>query len=234
MIMINAFFRRHWPMLTLVAAVSMMGPIISLLVLSHINELASGGLRDDSLRPFATGVGWLVALLVVDLVTQYLLARLGAKFVAQLRIDISQRFIDVSYENLLNRTHTVSDALVGDIWRIAPLVLEGPMILYSIVFGLLCSAYLLVISPALSGVLFCFFGAMMFVFLVVTKTARAHVEEMRRIEGELGEQYRSISEGKKELSLNADRARHFSLELLLPTIRRAESVMAKLHLQSGA
>jgi cyclic peptide transporter len=231
--MINAFLGRHWPMLALAAVVSMTGPIISLVVLSHINELATGVLRDDSLRPFATGLGWLAALLLVDSVSQFLLARLGAEFVAQLRIDISQRFIDVSYENLLNRTHIVSDALVGDVLRIAPLVLEGPQILYGIVFAVLCSAYLLVISPQLSGVLFCFFGVMMLMFFIVEKSARAQFGQMRRVEGILGEQYRSISEGKKELSLNADRARHFVRETLLPTIRRAQSLMVKLHLRWG-
>jgi cyclic peptide transporter len=231
--MISAFLGRHWPMLALAAVVSMAGPIISLVVLSHINGLATGGMQDDSLRPFASGLGWLAALLLVDSVSQFLLARLGAEFVAQLRIDLSQRFIEVSYENLLNRAHIVSDALVGDIWRIAPLVLEGPQILYSIVFALLCSAYLLVISPGLSGILFCFFGVMILVFFIVGKSARAQFEEMRRVEGILSEQYRSISEGKKELSLNADRAQHFARELLLPTIRRGESLMAKLHLQWG-
>jgi cyclic peptide transporter len=231
--MIRAFLVRQWPMLAFASVVSTAGPIISLLVLSNINELAGGDPSGNNLRRFVAGLGWLLALLMVDSAAQFLLARLGAKFVAQLRVDISKRFIDVSYESLLNRAHVVSDALVGDIWRIAPLVLEGPLVLYNALFALLCSAYLAVISPALAAILFVFFGAMILVFVIIEKSAGATFDDMRRVEDVLGGHYRSISEGKKELSLNADRAGHFIRDVLLPGIRRAEVLMVKVHLRWG-
>lgn len=230
---LSQFFSRHRAKLLMIVVLLASSAAISMALLSRINDLAASAISGNSFRPLIDVAILIAALLLVSGSSQVQLARLGAEFVAQLRVELSQRFVDMDYETLVNRKPLVFGALVEDIGRIAPLVLLAPQLVYNSLLAGLCSVYLCAISAPLFGILLFILSPTVAVSLALERATRQQFKEMRRVEETVFEYFRSINEGKKELSLNAARARHFTQELLHPAIRQAERLTFKVHLRWG-
>jgi cyclic peptide transporter len=231
--MIRSFLRIYSMTLLAAACLSAVSAGVVMVLLGHINRIAAHGLGAVDFRPVIIGVGWLAALLVIDLMSQWVLARLGGELVARLRTELSRRFVDLEYEKLANRKHLIFAVLVEDISRLAPFAQMAPQIAYSAILALLCSVYLLTICAPLFGVLFVFLAVTTFVYVRVLGSARVQFDQMRRVEATLLEQYRAIGEGKKEMTLNPQRVRHLLDTLLAPAIAAAREPMVRFHLRLG-
>jgi putative ATP-binding cassette transporter len=227
------FLRSYRITLIATAILSGLSAAITLIMLAQINALASAAATASNLRLVLNGAGWFVALLATSGVSQFLLARLGGDLVAKLRTDLSQRFIDLEYEKLANRKHLVFGSLIEDISRIGPLVLLAPLLAYNVLLAALCAAYLIIISVSLAGIFLACLSVSVAISIALVRTAHTQFDEMRRAEETVFEYFRSISEGKKEMSMNAQRANHFVDELLRPAIRHAQLWMTKVHLRWG-
>lgn len=206
---------------------------ITVAILAQINGLTAQVTTGHATRQFLQGLGWLAALLVTSGASQYLSAHVGSRLVAQLRTELSQRLINVGYEELAHRKHLVFSAFIEDIAQIAPLVLMAPLIAYNTLLAIACMAYLLSLSPALVGILIAGLSLPLTVSWLLMWTTRVQFDVMRRSEDKVFEYLRAISDGKKEMSLNKARAAHFVDELLQPAINRAQQLMARIHLTVG-
>ena len=227
------FLRRYRFQLIVTAVLSAATAGVTVLLLAQVNDLAAAGIAAGDWSPALAGLGWLAALLGLGVATQALLARLGADLVAQLRVELSLRLIELEYERLAARKSVVFGALIQDIGRIAPLVLVAPHLAYNTLLVVMGSIYL----GSVSGILLLVFAAVMGlsfgITLVLERIIRSQFDRLRLSEDAVFEQVRTIGEGKKELSLNAGRARHFADVQLRPAIEGTRQAMAGVQLRLG-
>ncbi|NTG39377.1 cyclic peptide export ABC transporter [Agrobacterium rhizogenes] len=227
-------FIREYHLMILASAVCSVGSaVVTLLFLSQINNLAHHGLGDQRLSALAVGSSLLCALIIVGSVNQILLARLGAQLVSHLRMSLARQLINADYQFLSNRKSFVFGALIEDIGHIAPLMLIVPQVFNSFLLSALCAIYLISISISLFGLLAAFLTFSFAISLLLDRYTRSKFDELRENEELIFESFRSIGDGKKELSLNAGRANHFTNYVLSPAIDRARGMMTTVHLGWG-
>lgn len=218
---LQRFLRQHYRPLAGAALLSCASAGCTVALLSHINRLASQGLHGGIAHPLLAGIGWLLALLMTNALSQVLLAQLGGGLVAQLRTELSRRFIDLEYEKLADQKHTVFGSLIDDVANIAPLALVAPLLAYNLLLAVLYAGYLATVSPMLLGMLGGFLAASLAASLLLARVMRGKLDELRRANEKVFEYFRFISDGKKEMTLNEARATHFTHALMNPAIQRA-------------
>ncbi|MEZ2417296.1 cyclic peptide export ABC transporter [Luteibacter sp. RCC_6_2] len=230
---LKRFILRHRGLVLGAVALSAASALSTMTLLSHINELAANGVHAGRTAPPLEGAGWLAAVLATGAVSQFILARLGGDLVAQLRIDLSRRFIDLEYEKLANEKHAIFGSLIEDVASIAPLVLVAPLLAYNGLLVVLYASYLASVSPPLLGILAAFLGVTVVVSLALERFLRRRFDALREANEKVFEYFRYLSEGKKELALNAARARHVAEELIRPAIGRSRRLMIQVHTGLG-
>ena len=230
---LKRFILRHRGLVLGAVALSAASALSTMTLLSHINELAANGVHAGRTAPLLKGAGWLAAVLATGAVSQFILARLGGDLVAQLRIDLSRRFIDLEYEKLANEKHAIFGSLIEDVASIAPLVLVAPLLAYNGLLVVLYASYLASVSPPLLGILAAFLGVTVVVSLALERFLRRRFDALREANEKVFEYFRYLSEGKKELALNAARARHVAEELIRPAIGRSRRLMIQVHTGLG-
>lgn len=230
---LKRFLRHYHRPLIGAALLSCASAASTIALLSHINRLASQGIASGAGHPLLLGVLWLMALFATHALSQVLLARLGGDLVAQLRMDLSQRFLDMEYEKLAGRQHAVFGSLIEDVAGIAPLALITPLLAYNLLLAVLYVIYLSTVSLALLGILSLFLLGTFTASLLLERFMRRELDELRRANEKVFEYFRYISDGKKEMTLNAERASHFTRQLMLPAIARARGLMVKTHAGLG-
>jgi putative ATP-binding cassette transporter len=230
---LKRFILRHRGLVLGAVALSAASALSTMTLLSHINELAANGVHAGPTAPLLEGAGWLIAVLATGAVSQFILARLGGDLVAQLRIDLSRRFIDLEYEKLANEKHAIFGSLIEDVASIAPLVLVAPLLAYNGLLVVLYASYLASVSPPLLGILAAFLGVTVVVSLALERFLRRRFDALREANEKVFEYFRYLSEGKKELALNAARARHVAEELIRPAIGRSRRLMIQVHTGLG-
>lgn len=230
---LQRFLRQHYRPLAGAALLSCASAGCTVALLSHINRLASQGLHGGIAHPLLAGIGWLLALLITNALSQVLLAQLGGGLVAQLRTELSRRFIDLEYEKLADQKHTVFGSLIDDVANIAPLALVAPLLAYNLLLAVLYAGYLATVSPTLLGMLGGFLAASLAASLLLARVMRGKLDELRRANEKVFEYFRFISDGKKEMTLNEARATHFTHALMNPAIQRARSLMVRAHAGLG-
>lgn len=230
---LQRFLRQQARPLVAAALLSCASAACTVALLSHINRLASQGLHGSMAHPLLMGILWLVALLVTNALSQIVLARLGGNLVAQLRTELSKRFIELEYEKLADRKHAVFGSLIDDVAHIAPLALVAPLLAYNLLLAVLYAGYLATVSLTLLGILGVFLAASFTASLLLARVMRGKLDELRRANEKVFEYFRFISDGKKEMTLNAARAAHFTRELMDPAILRAHRLMVRAHAGLG-
>jgi cyclic peptide transporter len=227
------FLRKYRFALLSTIILSSTSAAVTMALLAHINTLAAVGIPDRDARPLFIGMCWLAALLVSGAASQFLLAWLGSNLVAQLRTDLSQRFVELEYEKLADRKHSAFGSLIEDIANIAPLVLIAPLLAYNILLAVLYAAYLSTVSIPLLGILLVFLSTTIIISGVLERKTRVKFDSLRQSDEKVFEYFRAISEGKKEMALNTARASHFTSELLNPAIDQSKKLMTQVYLGWG-
>lgn len=230
---LKRFILRHRALVLGAVALSAASALSTMALLSHINELAANGLHASRASPLLEGAGWLLAVLATGALSQFILARLGGDLVAQLRIDLARRFIDLEYEKLANEKHAIFGSLIEDVASIAPLVLVAPLLAYNGLLVVLYAGYLASVSPPLLGILAAFLCITVVASLVLERFLRRRFDALREANEKVFEYFRFLSEGKKELALNAARARHVADELIRPAIGHSRRLMIQVHTGLG-
>jgi cyclic peptide transporter len=226
---VKRFLRLYYRPLVGAVLLSCASAASTVALLSHINRLASQGIHGQAFHPLLVGILWLMALFFTNAVSQVLLARLGGDLVAQLRMELSRRFIDMEYEKLADQKHSVFGSLIEDVANIAPLALVAPLLAYNLLLASLYAVYLATVSLALLGILAAFLAVTLAASLLLEQVMRGRLDELRRANEKLFEYFRFISDGKKEMALNAARASHFTKDLMTPAIARARALMVRVH-----
>jgi putative ATP-binding cassette transporter len=230
---LRRFIVRHRALVVGAVVLSAASAACTMALLSHINELAANGLPAVRAEALGVGAGWLLAVLATGAMSQFILARLGGDLVAQLRIVLSRRFIDLEYEKLANEKHAIFGSLIEDVASIAPLVLVAPLLAYNLLLVVLYASYLASVSLPLLYILALFLGATVAASLALERFLRRRFDALREANEKVFEYFRYLSEGKKELALNAARARHVADQLIRPAIGRSRRLMIQVHTGLG-
>jgi putative ATP-binding cassette transporter len=180
------------------------------------------------------GLELLTLLFFLNLASQLLLARLGGNLVTQTRRELARRLLELEYQELLNNRSFVFGSLIEDVARIVPLVLMVPQLTYNLLLVGVFSVYLFKISAQLAGVLAVFLVATLSVSFAIGKAMRSRFDMARRSEEAVFECFRSISEGKREMSLSNTRKRHFSEHVFDPALQRVRAAMQRAQVLGGA
>jgi ABC-type siderophore export system fused ATPase/permease subunit len=93
---------------------------VSIVLLAHLNALAREGLQaalpGAAMKPVLAAAGLIAAMFLTNMAAQTFLARFGAATIADLRRDLSSRFLALDYQRLLELgKHQVTGALVADV-----------------------------------------------------------------------------------------------------------------------
>lgn len=221
------YAKKHWAIFTFITLLSAGGALLTTGMIDHINTSATQWTADDAAMILAKGAGLAIALIIMSIATKMILAWVGGELVHNIRRDITHSFLNINYENMLNKQHTVSAALIEDVQRIIPMIFLLPDAIYNVLLLVLLSAYLISLSPALFGVLGIAIAVLVVVGVLVQRSSLSLTNLLREEEDKLFAYFRAISEGKKELHLHPKRKSHFIDENLEPSLLSVKELTVK-------
>ena len=195
---------------------TLLSGLLGIGVLSFINQYLLQ-LQASNSHIIGQFVALILAYLLLSTVAQIALAKLGQQFVYQMQARLIKQIMDSSeaqlqymgkprvFASLSNDTRTLSIAFAR-----LPELVQGAL------FVLVCSAYLIYLSPPLFAVIAVLLSVMMISSHVMIRRYYQYSHKMRKAEDELYRHYATALDGHKELTLNRYRAARFYHQKLLP------------------
>jgi len=168
----------------------------------------------------------LTLMITLNVISQYLLTRLGASSIFDVRKKLAERTSLLSYQQLQDAgVHRLYTALTSDIGSINQLITSIPSVVYNLTVLICCFVYLFYLSPLLGGIVL---GAIVF-SLVVTKIVFMNKMESkmglhRQTQDELFKCYEGLVHGFNELRFNQSRKDDFHSNLLEKRSARSKSL----------
>ncbi|PRY65254.1 putative ATP-binding cassette transporter [Vreelandella songnenensis] len=206
--LLQVVFRHYrWPFLGAIG-LSLFSAGLGVGVIAFINQrLIEVGSPLSALPQF---LGLLAVLLAVTLGTQLALTLLGHHFVFDLRSRLVKRILDTDIERLEQLGNaTLLASLSSDVRNITIGFVRLPELVQGVVLTLASIAYLAWLSPQMVVITVVWIAFTMWAGWVLVSRVYRHFNLVRESEDRLYKDYQSAIEGRKELALNRDRAKHF-------------------------
>lgn len=212
--MIRETIRRHRSQLALASVLAASSALASIALITQIGGIAGGGGAAGTQAALLPALGSLLAMLLLSVAAQTCQAHFGAAVMSDLRAKLSARFLALDYARLMAYRERVAGALIVDVSRIAQMLLILPQAFFNALVAVFCLAYLAWLSPPLLAVLLGFVLVSVVCALTILRRTERFFERIREDEDRLFRHFRAIAGAKKELTLNAARAAHFSKQVL--------------------
>ncbi|RUR39290.1 multidrug ABC transporter permease/ATP-binding protein [Vreelandella populi] len=206
--LLQVVFRHYrWPFLGAIG-LSLFSAGLGVGVIAFINQrLIEVGSPLSALPQF---LGLLTVLLAVTLGTQLALTLLGHYFVYDLRSRLVKRILDTDIERLEQLGNaTLLASLSSDVRNITIGFVRLPELVQGVVLTLASIAYLAWLSPQMVVITVVWIAFTMGIGWVLVSKVYRHFNLVRESEDRLYKDYQSAIEGRKELTLNRDRAKRF-------------------------
>jgi len=161
--------------------------------------------------------GLLVASVLLNLVSRFLLINISQEVPYELRLRLSRQAFNVplrKFEEI--GSHRVLGILTQDIAAIATALLDFPVFCVNLAMAIGCLVYLCWLSPGVFAAFCIILLIVMGSLQLVNKKASRHLKRARDDWDELLNHIRSLLDGTKELRLNRTRREAFFDELLQP------------------
>lgn len=224
--MILELIKKRRATILIAAALSGVQSFLTILIIAFLNQLASSGSTQSSLN------GWQIAVLLgcalaSGIASNACLARLGSGAIGDLRRQLSELFLGMSYEEQAQLgSNRVTSTLITDVQQLSTFIILLPTFFFHLLTLLFCLGYLMLLSwkifAGFAAAMVVLFGVSTIMQMLIT----ARYRELRAEEDKLYEYFNVLSQGKKELALNPVRADHFLDERIRPRIdstqRRAD------------
>lgn len=198
---------RFWPLTLFATAMGCIGGFSTAWLLAAVNDglHAVGGVSGRTAWAF---VGLCALTVGGNLVAGLANSVVGQNVIAALRKDIASRIVCAPLAAIEQyRVHRLLATLNGDIDTISAFTFNFSSYAIALALTLGCVVYLLVLSP----VLFALAAFAIFAGLMMARWARSgwkrYYDKVRDAQDDLQKQYRSITEGAKELRMNRSRRR---------------------------
>ncbi|MEH0884366.1 multidrug ABC transporter permease/ATP-binding protein [Enterobacter sp. UNJFSC 003] len=208
----------RWPFIA-VMALSLASAALGIGLIAFINVRLIE-MVDTSLSVLPEFLGLLLLLMAVTLGSQLALTALGHYFVFRLRSEFIKRILDTQVEHIEQLgSASLLAGLTSDVRAITIAFVRLPELVQGIILTFGSAAYLAWLSTKMLAVtalwiVITIWGG----FLLVSRVYK-HMAVLRETEDKLYNDYQTVLEGRKELTLNRERAEHIFNNLYIPDAR---------------
>lgn len=201
------FKQYRWPFLG-VMLLSLFSAVLGIGLIAFIN-LKLIETTHGSLSVLPQFLGLLLLLMAVTLGSQLALTILGHHFIYRLRGQFIKRILDTDIERIEQIGNAQLLASLGsDIRNITLAFVRLPELVQGIILTLGCAAYLAWLSPEMLLVTVVWLLITIVGGFKLVSHVYSHLAKVREAEDKLQTDYQKVIEGRKELALNRERARH--------------------------
>lgn len=208
----------RWPFIA-VMALSLVSAALGIGLIAFIN-LRLIETVDNTLMVLPEFLGLLLLLMVVTLGSQLALTTLGHHFVYRLRGEFIKRILDTPIERIEKvGSASLLAGLTSDVRNITIAFVRLPELVQGIILSFGCAAYLAWLSSKMLLVTTLWLAITIWGGFVLVSRVYRHLAVLRETEDKLHKDYQTVLEGRKELTLNRERAEHIFNNLYLPDAR---------------
>ncbi|HFD8265258.1 TPA: multidrug ABC transporter permease/ATP-binding protein [Raoultella planticola] len=208
----------RWPFISVIA-LSLLSAALGLGLIAFIN-LRLMTVVDTSLAVLPEFLGLLLLLMVVTLGSQLALTTLGHHFVFRLRGEFIKRILDSQIEKVEKiGSASLLAGLTSDIRNITIAFVRLPELVQGIILTVGSAAYLAWLSGKMMMVTALWMALTIWGGFVLVARVYRHMATLRETEDKLYHDYQTVLEGRKELTLNRERAGYVFNQLYLPDAR---------------
>lgn len=208
----------RWPFISVIA-LSLLSAALGIGLIAFIN-LRLMTVVDTSLAVLPEFLGLLLLLMVVTLGSQLALTTLGHHFVFRLRGEFIKRILDTQIEKVEKiGSASLLAGLTSDIRNITIAFVRLPELAQGIILTFGSAAYLAWLSGKMMMVTALWMALTIWGGFVLVARVYRHMATLRETEDKLYHDYQTVLEGRKELTLNRERAEYVFNQLYLPDAR---------------
>lgn len=208
----------RWPFISVIA-LSLLSAALGLGLIAFIN-LRLMTVVDTSLAVLPEFLGLLLLLMVVTLGSQLALTTMGHHFVFRLRGEFIKRILDSQIEKVEKiGSASLLAGLTSDIRNITIAFVRLPELVQGIILTVGSAAYLAWLSGKMMMVTALWMALTIWGGFVLVARVYRHMATLRETEDKLYHDYQTVLEGRKELTLNRERAEYVFNQLYLPDAR---------------
>ncbi|WP_054179249.1 multidrug ABC transporter permease/ATP-binding protein [Trabulsiella odontotermitis] len=206
-------------------------PFIAVMVLSLLSAALGIGLIafinmrlitvvDTSLTVLPEFLGLLLLLMIVTLGSQLALTALGHHFVYRLRGEFIKRILDTQIERIEKLgSASLLAGLTSDVRNITIAFVRLPELVQGIILTFGSAAYLAWLSGKMLLITSLWMALTIWGGFVLVARVYKHMATLRETEDKLYNDYQTVLEGRKELTLNRERAEYIYQNLYIPDAR---------------
>jgi len=195
----------RWPFL-MVMLLSLLSAALGIGLIAFINQRLIENV-DMSLAVLPEFLGLLLLLMAITLGSQLALTTLGHHFVFRLRSEFIKRILDTPVERVEQLgSAALLAGLTSDIRNITIAFVRLPELVQGIILSIGCAAYLALLSTKMLLVTAIWLAITIWGGFVLVSRVYRHMAILRETEDKLYKDYQTVLEGRKELTLNRERA----------------------------
>lgn len=208
----------RWPFIA-VMALSLASAALGIGLIAFINVRLIE-MVDTSLSVLPEFLGLLLLLMAVTLGSQLALTALGHHFVFRLRSEFIKRILDTQIERVEQLgSASLLAGLTSDVRAITIAFVRLPELVQGIILTFGSAAYLAWLSSKMLAVTALWIAITIWGGFVLVSRVYKHMAVLRETEDKLYNDYQTVLEGRKELTLNRERAEHIFNHLYIPDAR---------------
>ena len=225
MALLKVVFRQfRWPFIGVIL-LTLLSAVLGIAMIAYINsEMISAINTSFSVLP-----GFLlqlVLLMAVTLAAQLALTLLGHQFVWRLRGEFIKRILDTRVERLeqIGNAQLLA-GLTSDIRAITIAFVRLPELIQGIIITLGSAIYLAWLSPKMLMVSSLWMAVTLVGGWLLVSRVYRHMAKLREVEDDLYRDFQTVTEGRKELHLNRERA-----QLIYETVYQEDAKAYRHHI----
>ncbi|XXD08853.1 multidrug ABC transporter permease/ATP-binding protein [Klebsiella sp. R445] len=208
----------RWPFISVIA-LSLLSAALGIGLIAFIN-LRLMTVVDTSLTVLPEFLGLLLLLMAVTLGSQLALTTLGHHFVYRLRGEFIKRILDTQIEQVEKiGSASLLAGLTSDVRNITIAFVRLPELVQGIILTFGSAGYLAWLSGKMMMVTALWMALTIWGGFVLVSRVYKHMATLRETEDKLYHDYQTVLEGRKELTLNRERAEYVFNQLYLPDAR---------------
>ncbi len=219
--LLKTILKEHRSALLAMLGLTLLSGLLGIAVLAYINNRLLQA-HSDLLSAALWQFGLLVLLyLIATTWSQIQLSRIGHRFIYSMQTRLVKQIMDASVVQLQTTGKAkILASLSNDIRTLSIAFTRFPELLQGALFVLVCSLYLIWLSPKIFVITAILLAIMVAVSHYVVLGHYRHFHAMRESEDALYGHYDSSLQGHKELLLNRYRAQRFYQDQFLPEAER--------------
>ncbi|MNB67899.1 ABC transporter ATP-binding protein YojI [compost metagenome] len=208
----------RWPFVA-VMALSLASAALGIGLIAFINVRLIE-MVDTQLSVLPEFLGLLLLLMAVTLASQLALTALGHHFVYRLRGEFIKRILDTQVERIEQLgSASLLAGLTSDVRAITIAFVRLPELVQGIILTFGSAAYLAWLSTKMLAVTAIWIVVTIWGGYLLVSRVYKHMAVLRETEDKLYNDYQTVLEGRKELTLNRERAEHIFNNLYIPDAR---------------